>query len=146
MAKYCPEKDGPALYLDCKECTSKLCDSFFCLIVGSRNFDNYQVFKQKMEVLLSKQHRVVIVSGGARGADAMAERYAEEKGYPCIIFEADWSLGKKAGFIRNRKMHEFISKQKRRGCVAFWDGKSTGTAQSFELAKQYDNPIRTIYV
>lgn len=25
MAKYCPEKDGPALYLDCLECDTKSC-------------------------------------------------------------------------------------------------------------------------
>lgn len=25
MAKYCPEKDGPALYLECQECNEKTC-------------------------------------------------------------------------------------------------------------------------
>ncbi len=27
MAKYCPYKDGPALYLDCRECDEKLCEN-----------------------------------------------------------------------------------------------------------------------
>ncbi len=26
MAKYCPVKDGPALYLDCKECDERVCE------------------------------------------------------------------------------------------------------------------------
>ena len=25
--KYCPLKDGPALYLDCKECDNRVCES-----------------------------------------------------------------------------------------------------------------------
>ena len=26
MAKFCPLKDGPALYLECKECENKVCE------------------------------------------------------------------------------------------------------------------------
>lgn len=26
MARYCPVKDGPALYLDCRECEEKECE------------------------------------------------------------------------------------------------------------------------
>ena len=43
-------------------------------------------------------------------------------------------------------MHEYLSKQKSRGVIAFWDGKSKGTAHSFELAKEFDNPIRVVRV
>ena len=52
--------------------------------------------------------------------------------------------GKKAGYIRNREMHEFISHFKKRGVVAFWDGKSKGTAHSFELAKEFNNDIKVV--
>ena len=27
MAKYCPYKDGPALYLECKECEDRACET-----------------------------------------------------------------------------------------------------------------------
>ncbi len=27
MARYCPLKDGPALYLDCKECNERACEN-----------------------------------------------------------------------------------------------------------------------
>ena len=145
MATYCPYKDGPALYPECKECEKKICDCFFCMIVGSRSFSDYAFLKKKMDYLLSLQNgRVVIVSGGARGADSLAEQYAKEKGYETIIFHADWSLGKGAGYIRNREMHEYLSRQKKRGVVAFWDGKSKGTQHSFSLAKEYKNPIKII--
>ena len=26
MARYCPLRDGPELYLDCKECDEKVCE------------------------------------------------------------------------------------------------------------------------
>ena len=145
MARYCPEKDGPALYLDCKECENRICEYFFCLVVGSRNFSDYELMKNKLDYLLKNQgSRIVIVSGGAKGADSLAERYAKEKGYRTMIFHADWSLGKKAGYIRNREMHSFLSKQKKRGVVAFWDGKSNGTRHSFSLAEEFGNPIKTV--
>lgn len=119
-------------------------EAFYCLVVGSRTFSDYELMKQRLDLLLRNQNNVVIVSGGARGADSLAERYAKEKGHPCKVFPADWSLGKRAGFIRNKQMHEYIASFDRRGAVAFWDGSSRGTAQNFELAKQYNNPIRIV--
>lgn len=145
MARYCIARNGPALYLDCQECTEKLCEYFFCLVVGSRNFSDYEFMKKKLDHLLKNQPNVVIVSGGARGADFLAERYAKEKGYPLKVFPANWNaLGKSAGYIRNEEMHSYISKAEKRGCVAFWDGKSKGTKHNFELVKKYNNPLRVI--
>ena len=147
MAKYCPEKDGPALYLDCKECTEKICEYFFCLVVGSRSFHDYDLLKRKLDHLLMNQgQHVVVVSGGAKGTDTLAEQYAKEKGFPLRVFPADWSVGKSAGYLRNQKMHTYLSKQKKKGVVAFWDGQSKGTQHSFELANQYHNPIRIVRI
>lgn len=90
MALYCPAKDGPALYPECKECEDRLCEAFYCLVVGSRTFDDYELMKKKLDHILKNYHRIVIVSGGARGADSLAERYAKEKGYPLKVFPAEW--------------------------------------------------------
>ena len=67
--------------------------------------------KSSIKSYLRKEIRKsVIVSGGAHGADAMAERYAKERGYHLVVFEAEWErLGKKAGPARNEQMHKFIS-------------------------------------
>ena len=136
MAKYCPLKQNYALYPDCRECSENLCEAFFCLVVGSRSFDDYPLLCSKLDRLLQNQTDVVIVSGGAKGADSLAERYAEERKYPAIVFPADWDKnGKKAGYIRNREMHEFISHFGKRGCVAFWDGRSKGTGHNLDLQK-----------
>ena len=118
--------------------------TFACLVVGSRSFNDYKLMKEKLDKLLVNQSSVLIVSGGARGADALAEQYAKERRYPCEVFPADWSTGKGAGFVRNEKMHKFISTFESRGVVAFWDGKSRGTAHNFRLAEKYNNPLRVI--
>lgn len=147
MAKYCPVKDAPALYLECQECEQKICEYFFCLVVGSRTFQDYDLLKSKLNHLLQNQgNEVVIVSGGAKGADSLAERYAKEKDLPLKIFPAEWGkYGKSAGYIRNEEMHKYISKQNKRGVVAFWDGMSKGTTHNFGLADKYKNKIKLIH-
>lgn len=120
---------------------------FYCLVVGSRTFNNYELLKEKLDKLLVNYTDVCIVSGGANGADALAERYANEKGYELKVFKADWdNKGKSAGYIRNAQMHKYISKFQNRGVVAFWNGNSKGTEHSFKLAEQYNNPIRIIRI
>lgn len=99
------------------------------------------------DALLADKTDIEIVSGGCSGADALAERYAHSHGYPLQIFPADWSrYGKRAGYVRNREMHAYISTFAERGVIAFWDGTSKGTAQSFALAKEFDNPIRIVRI
>lgn len=54
---------------------------FKVIVAGSRDFDQYILLKAKMVHYLSryKPHEVEIVSGGARGADSLGERFAKEK-------------------------------------------------------------------
>lgn len=121
--------------------------TFHCLIVGSRSYTDYASFKAKCDALLAEKTDIEIVSGGASGTDAMAERYAHELGCSLQIFPAEWSrYGKRAGYVRNREMHSYISTFPERGVIAFWDGTSRGTAQSFALAKEFDNSIRVVRV
>lgn len=121
---------------------------FFLLVVGTRTFNDYNIFSSKMNIALSLKDPddIIIVSGGATGVDSMAERYAREHYYKFICFPADWSKGKTAGYERNRLMHEYISKHPNRGVLAFWDGKSKGTAHSFGLAKEFNNQLKVIRV
>ena len=117
-------------------------ETFYCLIVGSRSFSDYGLLAAKCDLLLRNWGSVVIVSGGARGADVLAKR-----GYCYKELPADWdTYGRCAGYIRNRAMHEYISTHAKRGVIAFWDGKSRGTSQSFSLAKSYSNPLRVVHV
>lgn len=117
---------------------------FYLLIVGSRSFDDFDLLVRKCDALLVNHSEVCVVSGGARGADALAEKYASLRGFDLRVFPADWSLGRSAGFIRNQEMHRFISQFPHRGVVAFWDGVSRGTSHSFDLARQFNNPLRVV--
>lgn len=121
-------------------------NTFYLLVAGSRGFNNYPMLKEKLDYLLQNQSgkEIHIVSGGAKGADTLAEWYAKERGYQMHVFPADWSIGKSAGYRRNEQMHQFISQFPKRGCVCFWDGSSKGTQHNFELCKTYGTPLRKI--
>ena len=124
---------------------------FYLLIAGSRNYNNYAELCTVCDFLLKYQvqegRHIVIVSGGARGADALAERYAEDRGYEKHIMPADWNkYGRSAGYHRNEAMHSYIVVHNcgfnHRGVVCFWDMQSRGTQHNFRLARDYGNPIR----
>ena len=72
-------------------------------IVGSRRRDglkDYHVVREAFDVVYEVGD--IIVSGGCpKGGDRFAENIAEEKGVPTIIFNANWRLGRHAGFLRN---------------------------------------------
>ena len=120
---------------------------FHCLVVGSRSFENYELMERTLDNLLKNHRDIEIVSGGAYGADALAERYAKEKGYELKVFKADWKkYGKRAGIIRNEEMQKYISQFEHRGCVAFWDGQSRGPQSSFEMAEKYGNSLKVIRI
>ena len=106
-------------------------------IIGGRDFNDYE---KLVSSLADIEGVKLVISGGARGADTLAERYAKEKGIEFIKFLPDWNThGKAAGPIRN----ELIIKACDR-VVAFWDGKSPGTRSSIELAKRYRKRYRIV--
>ena len=112
------------------------------LIAGSRTFDNFDLLTQKMTKILSNSdpQTLEIVSGGARGADTLGEKYAQEKKFSLKIFPANWEKhGKSAGYRRNEKMADYVTH-----AVIFWDGKSRGTSHMINLCKKRKIPLRVI--
>jgi hypothetical protein len=110
------------------------------IIAGSRDFNDYELLKNTCDKILSNQTDVEIVSGGARGADALGERYAKEKGYNLKIFLANWDeFGKQAGFVRNKEMGRYSD-----SLIAFWNGVSRGTKHMIDIAKSEGLNIRVI--
>ena len=75
------------------------------IVAGSRGFSDYALLKRKLDRMLSQQSVVTIVSGTARGADRLGERYAEEHGHNVERYPAQWDVfGKSAGYRRNEQM------------------------------------------
>ena len=81
---------------------------------------------------LSKIEISLIISGGADGADSLAERYAKEQSIPTKIFLPDWKkYCKSAGMIRNTDIINEADV-----VVAFWDKSSNGTKDSIDKANK----------
>lgn len=107
------------------------------IIAGGRDFDDYGLLHGTLhDLFISHGHwrcAVEIVSGAARGADELGERFAEDWSAPVKRFPADWDKhGKAAGPIRNNQMAEYADI-----LVAFWDGKSRGTSHMINSALKH---------
>lgn len=116
---------------------------FRVIIAGTRTFTDYTLLQRECNHLLSEKqctHNIVVVSGTARGADTLGERYARERGFQLRRFPADWDKdGKKAGMLRNYRMAD-----KADALIAFWDGTSRGTANMIDIARKKKLPVRVI--
>ena len=111
------------------------------VIAGCRDYENYKAAKRFIDICLSnvrKENNIVIVSGGARGADAIGERYAKENGFAVEKYLADWEkYGKSAGPIRNKQMAEIADY-----VICFWNEKSKGTKSMIDFAKKLNKPVK----
>lgn len=101
------------------------------IIAGSRSFHDYPRLKSHMDALAAQEDIEEVVCGGARGADILGKKWAMERGIRVKMFIPDWDgYGKAAGIIRNTEMGNYADY-----LVAFWDGKSTGTAHMIQYMK-----------
>lgn len=105
------------------------------IVAGGRDFNNRSV----MFPILSKHINNMndtIISGDARGADALGAEWATHFQIPIQHFPAKWDeYGKVAGYIRNAEMAEHGDM-----LIAFWDGKSKGTMNMIKAIKLYKKP------
>lgn len=100
-------------------------------IVGSRSFTDYQVMIDFVEYSIGLGNITEVISGGARGADSLARRLANEFEIPYREYGPNWDKhGKRAGIVRNV---DIISESD--VVIAFWDGKSNGTRHSINTSK-----------
>ena len=117
------------------------------IIAGGRDFSDYNLLKEKVDYYLqnaiNNNFKIIIVSGTAKGADKLGEKYAKERGYEIAYFPADRSKGKRAGSLRNEQMAEY-TKQKQGALIAFWDNKSIGTKQMIDLAEKHNVQTRIV--
>lgn len=121
-------------------------------IVGSRNFTNYTLFQQKVNQYIEEwknseetndQNNIIecVISGGARGADALAEKWARENKYPIRVYSAEWSkYGPSAGPLRNTKIVESCTH-----LIAFPSIEGKGTQDSIRKAMNLKKPIKICY-
>lgn len=131
---------------------------FRVVIAGGRKFSDYKLLCRSLDSVLRevvKTKEIRIVSGKAKGADSLGERYAKARGYKVEEYKANWrdltakpcivrtnAHGKynaAAGGIRNEEMAKNSD-----ATVAFWDGISTGTKDMIKLTEKYNNLLKVV--
>lgn len=71
------------------------------LVCGSRDWtDQTPIYRE----LSQYPPGTVVIHGACRGADQLAGHVARMLSFEVLEFPADWSLGKKAGPMRNERM------------------------------------------
>ncbi len=112
------------------------------IVAGSRNFNNFELLKSKLNFYLQRYSKdeIEIVSGSARGADRLGERYALARQFKLKKFPAQWDVyGKSAGYRRNEVMAKYSTH-----CVVFIVNNSKGSSHMIDLAKKHKLNLRVV--
>lgn len=110
-------------------------------VIGSRNIVDFDTAYRLMCENIPKNCSE-IVSGGAAGADTLAEKYAKEHGLHLTVFLPEYEkYGKAATLIRNTKIVEYADI-----VYAFWDMKSLGTTKSLDKCIKTGKPFKIIKI
>lgn len=106
------------------------------IVAGGREFSDVSLVYKKLDEHIAGAD-VLIISGGARGADTLALDYAADRGLPIKIMPAEWEArGKGAGYIRNSAMADEADE-----LIAFWDGESRGTKHMIDTMLAKAKPV-----
>lgn len=101
------------------------------LVCGGRDYSDRERVFEVLDQLDASCHIGCVIQGGARGADALGDAWAEERQRASATFKAPWNaLGKRAGPVRNGWMLEYGQPDL---VVAFPGG--SGTANMVSRAK-----------
>jgi len=112
-------------------------------IVGYRKFTDYKKFSKIVDEYVKEIGQpILIVSGGAKGVDTMAEEYAKKHNILTQIFYPDWDKYKKgAGLMRNTDIIKASTH-----VLAFPSKKSVGTIDSINKAKILQRNLKIVDV
>jgi len=120
------------------------------VIAGSREYTDYKQMRQTWHEYKEKHSltndKIHLISGGAKGADTLAERLAKEEGIKITVIRPDYSTGKgkQAPHIRNWEMAETAGKEGH--LIAYYNkGKaSAGTDSMVRMAQRKGMKITKI--
>lgn len=111
---------------------------FKLIVAGGRDFTNYRLLTNTILYLANNTYadsEISIVSGMANGADKLGFTFAVSHNVKRYQYPADWSLGRSAGFIRNKQMGDFAD-----GLLAFYSG-TPGTRHMIEYMRSLNKPV-----
>lgn len=119
------------------------------VIAGSRTYNNLQYMMVGDKVkdafkCIDKRTNIILSGGCSSGADAWAKKLCRERGYRYLEAMAWWgTAGITAawGHWRNDTMAYMGTR-----LLAFWDGKSTGTANIIDSFIKLNKPVWVVEV
>ena len=116
------------------------------IIAGNRTYTNFDFLEKEVLKFLEEEKlekdKIEIISGGAKGADLLGEKFADKYEIPTHVMLANWnSYGKSAGPKRNEEMAKLGDY-----LIAFWNGESKGTKNMINNAKKYGLKIKIIKI
>lgn len=100
-------------------------------IIGSRSITSYPLEEVIPDGVTE------IISGGARGVDALARQYAVEHGIPLTEILPDYARYSKGAPLRRNK--EIIARADT--VLVIWDGKSRGAGQAIGCCRKAGKPL-----
>lgn len=103
------------------------------IIAGGRTFNDLGALDRAIEA--SGFEITEVITGGARGADTLAIRWAKAHDIPVSVYWAQWDIyGKRAGPLRNWRMTQFAE-----ALIALPGG--LGTADMIMQARRKGLPV-----
>jgi predicted Rossmann fold nucleotide-binding protein DprA/Smf involved in DNA uptake len=109
-------------------------------VIGSRSFTNATLLAKTLAQV--KTPITCIISGGASGADKLAEQWAILNRIETEIFLPDYKrFGIRAPLVRNNHIVDAAD-----NVLAFWDGKSSGTGYTINYARKQGKTVHIVEV
>ena len=123
------------------------------IINGSRDFHNDTYLRLILkDYIMTNQinpELIEIISGGAKGADTLAIKFAKEYNLNYKVMNADWNkYGKRAGIIRNAEMLTYAISNPNDIAIliSFWNGTSKGTKHMIDISNDKGIIVKVIKV
>lgn len=114
------------------------------LVTGSRDWDDRDMIYQALAMTRgdTPHDQMVLVVGGARGADAIAKAYAESMDWGIEEYRPDWERhARAAGILRNIEMVDTWPDI----CLAFIKNHSRGASHCAGYAESKGIPVRRFH-
>jgi len=130
----------------CKHTMPEEPEEFWVLVCGGRDYGDWNAVYRELDAVLAHRRSaglpdggMVVLEGGATGADRFARWWATERGISFHEEPAEWGVhGRSAGIIRNQKMVEMSPDL----CIAFPGGR--GTADMVSRCRRQGIPVKEV--
>ena len=104
------------------------------LIAGSRSITSFDLSPYIPDEV------DLIITGGAKGIDTLAEAWAAERGLPTLTVKPRYEkYGRAAPILRDEEMVDMAD-----GVLVIWDGTSRGSKHTADYARKQGKPLTVV--